>query len=940
MPTAIISAVCDATTNTKDAETVDETTVSATSNPLFMMEPSRQLSHSFDSVANGDITTSASSHSNTSASTSQGAHSFDSSVEYFVGLFMTSDIAAGEKGNKDIAHKVTRSPTVPHPFHLTTMDKYGHRDYSCSSKPSEEREPSIERKRGMALRKDEGNHGISELQGRHVTIPNGPRLLTREKNGARSYSAFAKQHDIKHLRQHVSRGWRDRQLTVPESPRLMTTEKNGSRNYSSVSSYRSKESQSFESYPSTSSSLSSHRTPTIPRPPRLRTTEKNGERFYSTIAGNRSVGGYSFESSDISHPSRRAPTTFRPFRLRTTEKNGERFYSTFSSSGKGIRGAGSWNGMTERPLSVTVPVPFNLSVSPFKNSRAAKSHSPKYSFQALPLPNFSYRPFASNRSKYRTASTVPDPFDLSKTTRRARSHSPSVGRRQLKERTYQQPIPNFPKYNLTNTVPQPFHLSRSIRRTRSSSPMVRHKKFHKDSSRSRKSHSEVIQDHRNGARKIANIPTFKKSKTIVAQFKKPLLRKRRSLKSKHRFSTKHQGKGFKSNDTIRSDRLNGESVNPNLNASRAAKNYYLLQVAAEVARLRQEWILYKQEAQLALDALEKAKRDRLELLNEIASKSSHRDSDNTRLQKHLSKLEKQIKIKSHEYDAYKQMIKENELEMKHVAVSHKKKVKEDKRALPSVVIKGNHRNIRRTNSFKKRRKSFNKKATRDNHVNQSYKDNEEISSTFVNLQNKKEDETKDLVAGGVQDDQNKSLLPFSHSTAFTDDKIDAGREEKLENVSQECSSKVEVDDMLEDSSNHFSETDNVDKDESEGVEAADMVQTSSSKENLQYFEEPHYDTFEESSLHEIPEPFVENYEFESRDVQEEVPSQRTITHVDEENHTNEINEISTETSTFEVRQCRPKGDFGDDFVVSPLTNLFRGGWHKAADTQDLAYHVS
>lgn len=164
---------------------------------------------------------------------------------------------------------------------------------------------------------------------------------------------------------------------------------------------------------------------------------------------------------------------------------------------------------------------------------------------------------------------------------------------------------------------------------------------------------------------------------------KNLPKKRKPIQStKHvRYSSTHQVQASKAQHAIK---LATESVNQSLNASRAAKMDHLNHVAAEVARLREEWKEDKEEAAKFYSEMQQTKREMLDVRNKLSSQYAQNKVDHERnqLQDRLAELDKEIKFKSDVYVAHKKKLKDNE----------------EKRRRMSVSIKAKHRNVKRANT--------------------------------------------------------------------------------------------------------------------------------------------------------------------------------------------------------------------------------------------------
>ncbi len=479
----------------------------------------------------------------------------------------------------------------------------------------------LNKKNGKVLKndrrdpQDDVEFSLPRRNKRQVTIPRLPRLRTKEKNGERQYSSFGGRiHNFDSILNDAGHspsldGSRDSSSLGPRS-----FDSNNSQ--LSSKSTRSPRLRTMEKNTSTTASLSTNATKrTVPRPPRLRTMEKNGDRVYSAFA-SRSINSRSLSPLQ----NRFRFTTSGAPRLRTMERHGERLYSSSSPMKKGTIKVQLWNGTRHRPMSATVPVPFDLSTSPLKFSerKGSMSHH-KYIFRALPIPSQIYHPDSFNYNKARRT-TIAMPFHLSQSNRRARSHSPLTSRKR-KEHT----IESIERAHLKLLTPVTYSKVDKKPTTTTSS---KHKK------------------------------TNRRKQNIIA----PSLIRRHSTKSKHRLTAKKL-KRVKRYDT---NGLNDPiiwSVNPNLNASRIAKRNHMLQVAAEVARMREKWRLYKEEAERALAELERAKRERKEIKKKLSTLTP-RDKEHDVLQKQLKKLEDIIILQSKLYKTRIQQMKENEKQQK------------------------------------------------------------------------------------------------------------------------------------------------------------------------------------------------------------------------------------------------------------------------------------
>ena len=189
--------------------------------------------------------------------------------------------------------------------------------------------------------------------------------------------------------------------------------------YIDTMSFQNKAHSSHIKLPNTSNT----RRITIPRPPRLLTMEKNGQRMYSVyynLTVRNVESSHSFLSQSHSANKKKKSTKMGPPRLRTMERNGERSYANFGrhSNQKPLKS----RIISNKPRTMTIPVPFNLSSSPrkWKKQEASKKH---YVFKALPLPDFSKIAFKIGRNSRLNETTIPNPFDLSKNNKGTNSNS-------------------------------------------------------------------------------------------------------------------------------------------------------------------------------------------------------------------------------------------------------------------------------------------------------------------------------------------------------------------------------------------------------------------------------------------------------------------------------------------------------------------------------------
>ncbi len=151
-----------------------------------------------------------------------------------------------------------------------------------------------------------------------------------------------------------------------------------------------------------------------------------------------------------------------------------------------------------------------------------------------------------------------------------------------------------------------------------------------------------------------------KKRTIQKSAKSPV--RRQVQKSKFRSNTSSIKRKAQATKAKRAIRQATESVNETLNASRHAKAEYHRNVAAEVARLREEWIAEKEEAARFYAEVDKTKREMLDLRSQLSSQYAQNKADTERhhFQERLNELDREIKFKSDVFVQHKQKLKENE----------------------------------------------------------------------------------------------------------------------------------------------------------------------------------------------------------------------------------------------------------------------------------------
>ena len=124
-----------------------------------------------------------------------------------------------------------------------------------------------------------------------------------------------------------------------------------------------------------------------------------------------------------------------------------------------------------------------------------------------------------------------------------------------------------------------------------------------------------------------------------------------------------------------------KSVNDGINASRAAKRAHIKQVAAEVARIREDWRFEKETANEFLAEADKTRRVMLDLRSQIYSKyaQSKVDKERTDLQERLNALDKEIEFKSQVFVEHKKKVKEDEDKRRRISVAVRTKIRKERR---------------------------------------------------------------------------------------------------------------------------------------------------------------------------------------------------------------------------------------------------------------------
>lgn len=472
-----------------------------------------------------------------------------------------------------------------------------------------------------------------------------------------------------------------------------------------------------------------------------------------------------------------------------------------------------------------------------------------------------------------------------------------------------------------------------------------------------------------------------KLKAKILLTKAPLKR-RRSLKSKHRFSEKHQGKGFKVTGMTKSKRTILESVNPNLNASREARRRHMQQVSLEVALLKEEWRLYKEEAERALEEMQKAKKEKTERRNKLASLKGQQvvgkaGRERAKLIKRISKLEKIIKYKSDVYNEFSQKMEQNERKRKQISLRFKDtfiqsegESENDTQPL-ALAVRGKHRNIRRSSSIRMRESKtisnfFTDIETENDIGNESlsdsddelqeqgpkegvfdimplcgsqYEEREDIVVKTSDIESVPPNEgfNDDLVESRAihSEDAHKNLTETklsSHETAETGTKYEENEHiviQKTQEIDQKQHNR-EFDDRPLNTSG-----------ESQMYESTHNNDEGASEDRLEDKSSADVGTIPDNELEEVEGDLDDNL-MESRNVPDEVSSQRIV--CDNSECSNDAGKEKPNEESISIinppKEFRLKGDFGDDFEVSALTNLFRGGWHRAPTQEHLSRDAS
>jgi hypothetical protein len=124
-----------------------------------------------------------------------------------------------------------------------------------------------------------------------------------------------------------------------------------------------------------------------------------------------------------------------------------------------------------------------------------------------------------------------------------------------------------------------------------------------------------------------------------------------------------------------------KSVNDGINASRAAKRAHIKQVAAEVARIREDWRFEKETASDFFAEADKTRREMLDLRSQIYSKyaQSKVDKDRSDLELRLNDIDKEIEFKSKVFVEHKKKLKENEEKRRRISVAVRTKIRKERK---------------------------------------------------------------------------------------------------------------------------------------------------------------------------------------------------------------------------------------------------------------------
>lgn len=179
-----------------------------------------------------------------------------------------------------------------------------------------------------------------------------------------------------------------------------------------------------------------------------------------------------------------------------------------------------------------------------------------------------------------------------------------------------------------------------------------------------------------------NFEGSKSKKRQMSKAAKTSPAKRHVAKSKFRSNASSLSRKTQASRAQNAIRLATESVNETLNSSRIAKIDHHRNVAAEVSRLRDEWLAEKEEAERFYSEVENTRREMLNLRSQLASQYAQNkaESERNRLQQRLNELDREIQFKSNVYVEHKQKLKENEDNRRRLSTQVKARIWNERRA--------------------------------------------------------------------------------------------------------------------------------------------------------------------------------------------------------------------------------------------------------------------
>lgn len=182
--------------------------------------------------------------------------------------------------------------------------------------------------------------------------------------------------------------------------------------------------------------------------------------------------------------------------------------------------------------------------------------------------------------------------------------------------------------------------------------------------------------------KIDNTHGSKSKKRQIIKATKTSPAKRHVTKTKFRSNASSLARKTQASRAQSAIRLATESVNQTLNASRIAKIDHHRNVAAEVSRLRDEWLAEKESAERFYSEVENTRREMLQLRSQLASQYAQNkaESERNRLQRRLNELDREIQFKSNVYVEHKQKLKENEDNRRRLSAQVKAQIWNERRA--------------------------------------------------------------------------------------------------------------------------------------------------------------------------------------------------------------------------------------------------------------------